>query len=422
MRAALTSASVAERRAGLATGNVTGGHSMRTSHAGSGLCALLLAAGAVAAPTAPPAWGDELIDQWGLEAVGARDAWDAAEERDEGRGRGATVAVVGTGVDAENPNLGGEVTVGTDFSGAGGDGADGSSTAVAAVAAATGYGVETHARFMGVAPDADVLSVRVAPEGGTAEDGDALERGIRYAADEGAQVVAVADGVAEGQDMEGVAAAVAYAVGEGAMVLLPAGDPAARAASASEGALAVAPVDRDLAPVQAAQGQGGAPDVSAPGDDVEAPAPGGGYERYGGAGIAVGFAAGTAALVRAEYPQLLPDQVAQALTASASEGVVNAPAAVREAGGAAEDIPLYNEDLVDEDRGLPIPAWTLWTVGGVLVLVVLVVLTLVLRRTAKNPYDLPERGRGAGAEGTGDGTAQGRPSGRRRKGAGRRRK
>ncbi|WP_017622721.1 S8 family serine peptidase [Nocardiopsis chromatogenes] len=405
---------------------------MRTSHAGSGLCALLLAAGAVAAPTAPPAWGDELIDQWGLEAVGARDAWDAAEEQDEGRGRGATVAVVGTGVDAENPNLGGEVTVGTDFSGAGGDGADGSSTAVAAVAAATGYGVETHARFMGVAPDADVLSVRVAPEGGSAEDGDALERGIRYAADEGAQVVAVADGVAEGQDMEGVAAAVAYAVGEGAVVLLPGGDPAARAASASEGALAVGPVDRDLAPVQtspeqAAQGQespaqGGAPDVSAPGDDVEAPAPGGGYERYGGAGIAAGFAAGTAALVRAEYPQLLPDQVAQALTASAGEGVVNAPAAVQEAGGAAEDIPLYNEDLVDEDRGLSIPAWTLWTVGGVLVLVVLVVLTLVLRRTAKNPYDLPERGQGAGTEGTGDGAAQGRPSGRRRKGAGRRRR
>ncbi|MDA2809696.1 S8 family serine peptidase [Nocardiopsis sp. RSe5-2] len=409
---------------------------MRTSHAGSGLCALLLAAGAVAAPTAPPAWGDALIDQWGLEAVGARDAWDAAEEQDEGRGRGATVAVVGTGVDAENPNLGGEVTVGTDFSGAGGDGADGSSTAVAAVAAATGYGVETHARFMGVAPDADVLSVRVAPEGGSAGEGDALERGIRYAADEGAQVIAVADGVAEGQDLDGVADAVSYAVGEGTMVLLPAGDPAAQAASASEGALAVGAVDRDLAPVQAgteqaAQGQespqGGGPDVSAPGDDVEAPAPGGGYERFGGAGVAAGFAAGAAALVRAEYPQLLPDQVAQALTASASDGVVNAPAAVQEAGGAAEDIPLYNEDLVQEDEGLPVPAWALWTVGGVLVLVLLVVLTLVLRRTAKNPYDLPRRGQAAGAEGAGDGAegepaAAGRSAGRRRKGAGRRRR
>lgn len=406
---------------------------MRTSHAGSGLCALLLAAGAVAAPTAPPAWGDELLDQWGLEAVGARDAWDASEEQDEGRGRGATVAVVGTGVDAENPDLGGEVTVGTDFSGAGGDGADGSSTAVAAVAAATGYGVETHARYMGVAPDADVLSVRVAPEGGGAEDGDALERGIRHAADEGAQVVAVADGVAEGQDLEGVADAVAYAVGEGTMVLLPAGDPAARAASASEGALAVGAVDRDLAPVQAGQAQaaqgqespseGGAPDVSAPGDDVEAPAPGGGYERYGGAGVAAGFAAGAAALVRAEYPQLLPDQVAQALTASAADGVVDAPAAVQEAGGAAEDIPLYNEDLVQEDEGLPIPAWALWTVGGVLVLVLLVVLTLVLRRTAKNPYDLPRRGQEAGTEGAeAEPAAAGRPAGRRRKGAGRRRK
>ncbi|MDA2805888.1 S8 family serine peptidase [Nocardiopsis suaedae] len=412
---------------------------MRTSHAGSGLCALLLAAGAVAAPTAPPAWGDALIDQWGLEALGARDAWDAAEEQDEGRGRGATVAVVGTGVDAENPNLGGEVTVGTDFSGADGDGADGSSTAVAAVAAATGYGVETHARFMGVAPDADVLSVRVAPEGGSAEDGDALERGIRYAADEGAQVVAVADGVAGGQDLDGVAEAVAYAVGEGTMVLLPAGDPAAQAASASEGALAVGAVDRDLAPVQTAptqaagtqaaegQGQGGAPDLSAPGDDVEAPAPGGGYERYGGTGVAAGFAAGAAALVRADFPQLRPEQVAEALTASARDGVVDAPAAVEEADAAAEDVPLYNEDLVAEDEGLPVPGWALWTVGGVLVLVVLVALTLVLRRTSKNPYDLPRRGREAGGGGAGEGAeaepaAAGRPAGRRRKGAGRRRR
>ncbi|WP_017556186.1 S8 family serine peptidase [Nocardiopsis baichengensis] len=392
---------------------------MRTSHAGSGLCALLLAAGAVAAPSAPPAWGDALIDQWGLEAVGARDAWPAVQDEDGGgRGGGATVAVVGTGVDADNPNLGDGVTEGTDFSGADG-GAEGASTAIAGVAAATGYGVEHTARFQGVAPDARVLSVRVAPEGGAAGDGDALESGIRYAADEGAQVVAVADGVAGGQDMEGVAEAVAYAAHEGTLVLLPAGDPAAEAASASDGALTVGPVGRDLSPSQASPSQdAGAIDVYAPGEDVEAPAPGGGYEQASGSGIAAGFAAGTAALVRAEHPQLLPDQAAEALTGSAQGGVVNAPAALEQAEGAAEDIPLYNEDLVAEDDGLPIPAWTLWAAGGALVLALLVVLVLVMRRNAKNPYGLPEREPEdrPGREGAA------RPSGRRRKGSGRRRK
>ncbi|WP_017592008.1 S8 family peptidase [Nocardiopsis potens] len=405
------------------------------THLGRGLAAVPLLAAVIAAQAgagtaaADTGSGGLLREQWALEAIGAQEAWDAggsgeAGDEEAGRGGGATVAIVGTGVDTDHPDLRGEVTAGTDFSGGPGEGADGSSTALAGIAAARGHGKEHLGGVLGSAPGAGLLSVRVAPEGGEAADADALEQGIRYAADEGAQVVVVAEGVSAGQEGAGVADAVGDAVRSGALVLLPAGDPVAEAAGDVEGALTVGAVGESLAPAAGGTpgGAGAGADLLAPGAGVDAIAAGGDYAEVSGDDAAAALAGGVGALVRAAHPQLLPAQAAEALTAGAENGVLSAPGAVREADAAAEGVPLYDEDLVTEDDGLPVPAWTLWTAGGVLLIALAVVGVVLFRRATRNPYDLPEDEPVEVPAAAAEQERTTRSIGRRRKGAGRRRK
>ncbi len=131
--------------------------------------------------------------QWGLERIGAPQAWAA------GRGQGMTIAIVDSGVDLSHVDLAGKIVgqtscidTGGDSSKCSGSGQDvnGHGTHVAGIAAATtnnGTGVA------GVAPDAQVLAVRVLSNecysDGTCNDrwnaGD-VDAGIRWATDHGA--------------------------------------------------------------------------------------------------------------------------------------------------------------------------------------------------------------------------------------------
>ncbi|WP_313818468.1 S8 family serine peptidase, partial [Citricoccus sp.] len=64
----------------------------------------------------PAASADEWRDQqYWLDEYGFRDAWGTSQ------GEGVTVAVIDTGIDADHPDLGGQVVGGIDVSGAGND-------------------------------------------------------------------------------------------------------------------------------------------------------------------------------------------------------------------------------------------------------------------------------------------------------------
>jgi len=146
------------------------------------LTAGLLPVAAGARPSDDP-YADQ---QWGLEEIQVFDAWDIS------RGKGVLVAVIDSGIDLRHPDLQANVVrKGKDFVD-GGKAADefGHGTHVAGIIAAdtnNGRGIA------GVAPSAKLMSVRVLDENNSGE-GDAMVKGIRWAADNGADVINVSAG------------------------------------------------------------------------------------------------------------------------------------------------------------------------------------------------------------------------------------
>jgi subtilisin family serine protease len=207
------------------------------------LAAAAAAAALVLALTPLPAHaaGDpDLPKQWGMTLVGAPTAWNQGKT-----GTGITIAVVDTGVDLAHsefvkPNrvLPGVnlVTPGTPPQD---DNGHGTHVAGIAAAALNGMGVA------GVAPDARILPIKVLDNTGSTV-GDSVDRGIRWAADQGAQVInlSLAGG---GQEVLGPNTndAVAYAWSKGSICVFAAGNSYVLGSGfADQNALVVSAVDR----------------------------------------------------------------------------------------------------------------------------------------------------------------------------------
>jgi subtilisin family serine protease len=182
-------------------------------------------------PTNDPGSGLE----WHLGAIGAPAAWAAAT------GRGATIAIIDTGVDLAHEDLqDGKIAAAVTCLDTGGDASrcvdggqddDGHGTHVAGIAAAhggNGIGV------VGVAPDATILAVKVLHEdcggiltpgceaSGTAAD---VESGVRWAADHGATVINLSLGsTTQSVFGPGFARAIEYAWDRGVISVVAAGN------------------------------------------------------------------------------------------------------------------------------------------------------------------------------------------------------
>ncbi|SFD39103.1 type VII secretion-associated serine protease mycosin [Streptomyces aidingensis] len=306
-------------------------------HRPTALLALLLgtalALGATPAGTAP-AVADTIRDQqrWALDAINAPAAWRTT------RGAGVTVAVLDTGVDAGHPDLAGAVLEGRDFVTHGAEPGDehwaGHGTAMAGIIAGRGHGAGSGSGIIGVAPEAEILPVRVLLEEddpARAEEreapGNAVADGIRWAVDQGAEVINLSlgdDSPSAHPDPE-EDAAIRYALARGVVVVASAGnggesgDPVSYPAG-YPGVIAVTAVDRSGARAPFSTQRWYAT-VSAPGKDVIIAAPGDRYMQGWGTSAAAAFVSGSVALLRSAYPELSPAQIKGLLAGTAQ----NAP-------------------------------------------------------------------------------------------------
>jgi type VII secretion-associated serine protease mycosin len=183
-----------------------------------------------------PAPNDPRFDeQWSLSLIEAGCAWQFSTGRSE-----VTVAVIDSGVDLNHPDLVDRLrSDGYDFVADDADPTDenGHGTNVAGVVAATFNNAEG---ITGLAPNVSILPIRVMNARGKGSDGD-IARGVRYAADQGAQVINLSLGatltIAADTESEVVKSAIRYAQEKGALVVVAAGNDFAQLPNAIVGDL-----------------------------------------------------------------------------------------------------------------------------------------------------------------------------------------
>jgi type VII secretion-associated serine protease mycosin len=295
-------------------------------------------------------------EQAQLKSINAPAAWRVSH------GRGVTVGVLDTGVDASAADLSGSVSTGPDYTqGANPPGYQPPhlhGTFIASLIAGHGSGPGRAGGVIGVAPAARVLSVRVilddqepgvGPYNTDPRFADAIGRGIRYAASHGAAVINMSLGSV--QPTRAMQAALAYAVSRGVVVVASAGNSGAPGQgytpysypASFAGVLSVAAVDESGARATFSD-RNSSVVLSAPGVEVIGAGPGRTYLQASGTSPAAAFVTGVAALIRSAYPRLSPAQVEQAMISSAARrpaagyspatgfGEVDAAAALRAAG------------------------------------------------------------------------------------------
>ena len=290
---------------------------------------------------ATPAHADSIRDrEYWLDDYGIRSAWDVT------RGAGQTIAIIDTGVAASHQDLSGAVVGGADFSGQGssngqtpvGTGDSSHGTMVASLAASRGRGTSG---VIGAAPAASLLAISIGFEdGGSATSDDQIADAVRWAVDNGADVINMSLTRNTLEWPESWDDAFLYAMEKDVVVVAAAGNRGSGttqvgAPATMPGVLTVGGVDRAGSASWDASAQGISIGVSAPSEQLVGAVPGGGYVLWDGTSGATPLVAGIVALVRAAHPELDAANVIQRIIATS-----------RDAGASGAD-PIYGFGLVD---------------------------------------------------------------------------
>jgi serine protease len=243
--------------------------------------------------------------QWALDKTSFEAAWSLT------RGRGVTVAVIDSGVEADHQDLEGSVLRGKDYIDPGTYGQvdpDGHGTHLAGIIAAH---INNDIGIDGAAPDVQILPVRVLDASGSGSASN-VAKGIIWATDHGARVINLSLG---GGKSAGLEQAMEYANSKQVVVLAAGGNygqagNAPLYPAAYPQAIAVASVDDTLA--HSAYGNTGAYlDISAPGEGIvstwgTSPTA---YADASGTSMATPYAAAEAALIISTTPKLSASRV-----------------------------------------------------------------------------------------------------------------
>ncbi|MGW3897845.1 S8 family serine peptidase [Micromonospora profundi] len=262
--------------------------------------------------------------------IGAPAAWAAGLT-----GKGVSVAVLDTGVDATHPDLAGKVAEARNFTEVT-DGRDmvGHGTHVASTIA--GSGAASDGRYRGVAPDATLLDGKVCEDSGCSES--AILAGMQWAAvEKKASVVNMSLSGWDTPEVDPLEEAVQTLTAQaGTLFVTAAGNDGADGSvgspASADAALAVGAVDRDdeLADFSSRGPRVGddalKPDITAPGVEIVAARAANGVigdpvgERYvaiSGTSMATPHVAGSAALLAQRHPGWRADRLKATLMAAA---------------------------------------------------------------------------------------------------------
>ncbi|MFK0019390.1 type VII secretion-associated serine protease mycosin [Streptomyces sp. NPDC090798] len=310
--------------------------SHRAARRAGALSVLLAASLALLPSTAAHADGIR-AQEWALDAMHTQQAWRTT------KGQGITIAVLDTGVDDQHPDLVGNVLAGKDMVGFGAQRGDRAwarhGTAMAGIIAGHGHGVGNGDGVLGIAPEAKILPVRVILEDGDSARtrarntrGNALAEGIRWAADQGADVInlSLGDDSKSAHPEPAEDAAVQYALKKGAVVVASAGNGGEKGdhisyPAAYPGVIAATAVDQNGTHASFSTRRWYAT-VSAPGVDVVIADPDDKYYEGWGTSAASAFVSGAVALIKAAHPGLSPAQIKKLLEDTAR----NAPSGGRD--------------------------------------------------------------------------------------------
>ncbi|MFY1619039.1 S8 family serine peptidase [Micromonospora sp. WMMD736] len=272
------------------------------------------------------------------------------------KGAGVVVAVVDTGVEASHPDLRGQVLAGHGTNAmAASDGrrdddkVKGHGTSMAGIVAGRGGGAMHQ---LGIAPAAKILPVSMSDR---FNDQD-LVLGIRWAADNGADVINVSIGGGNRTASPEVVDAVNYALSKDAVVVASAGnleqgDRQVTSPASIPGVIAVSGFDK-RGGFFAGSVQGPETVIASPMESIISPAPKAvspnGYSVGSGTSSAAAIISGVVALIRAKYPKLDAPNVISRLIETA-----------RDAGPAGRD-PQFGFGRVDPVAALTrsVPAVT----------------------------------------------------------------
>ncbi|GGS49435.1 S8 family peptidase [Actinokineospora fastidiosa] len=272
-----------------------------------------------------PVWLDGLrhptLDHTAVQ-IGAPSAWKSGYT-----GKGVTVAVLDTGVDATHPDLRGRVAEIRNFTDESTRDTDGHGTHVAATIASR------NERYRGIAPDARLLVGKVCQANGCSES--AIIKGMRWAAERGAKVVNLSLGGPDAAGSDPLEQAVdRLSAQHGTLFVVAAGNDGSYGAetvgspASADAALAVGAVDRaDARASFSARGPrvrdaAIKPEILAPGVDVVAARSRhsfgtGAHTALSGTSMATPHVAGAAAILAQRHPGWTGRQLKAALMGSA---------------------------------------------------------------------------------------------------------
>jgi subtilisin family serine protease len=256
-----------------------------------------------------PAQADQVRErQYWLSEYGIEAAWQIT------RGAGVTIAIIDTGIDGSHQDLAGAVIGGSDFSGLGSPNGQTPvgkerrhGTMVASLAA--GRGNNAVDGVLGSAPEATLLSLSMSFGGGVIPPDDQVAEAVRYAVDNGADIISLSLTRNTRDWPESWDRAFSYAAANDVVVIAAAGNRgsgtvAVGAPATMPGVLTVGGVDRNRVASDSASSQGITIGVMAPSEDLVGAIPGGAYVEWSGTSGATPIVAGIVALVRSAYPNL----------------------------------------------------------------------------------------------------------------------